>query len=51
MIKIKFKNRHDELKYFMLIKAISELLNIPVRYAECISDLDDTDKRTYKEDE
>lgn len=40
MIKLKFKNRDDELKFFLILREIQEFAEIKIRYAECVSDLD-----------
>ena len=40
MIKLKFKNRDEELKFFVNLKRIEYIFDVKIRYAECISDLD-----------
>lgn len=40
MIRIKFKNRNDELHWFLMVRVIEEFTEIPFRYVECINDND-----------
>lgn len=49
MIKLKFKNRDDEIWFFKNIRKIEVLFDVKIRYAECISDLDQAESE--KEDD
>ena len=40
MIRIKFKNRNDELQWFLMVRVIEEFTKIHFRYVECINDND-----------
>lgn len=40
MIRIKFRNRNDELQWFLMVRVIEEFTEIHFRYVECINDND-----------